>query len=464
MSPKQKLDLLVDFFQNHSFSISEPSGELLIEASEEDIRNLLSKPNDGDDFDLLFASTGSNDSYRLAGGKNLFEIDIFDSKDKFSKNLKAIRQSKNYLVQDPVSKEYISWIEGQFHKSDGWKNDNFFFSNIFSFIGYVNRWIEIGKEANTSDKDYSFIDYYNTQKETFLLTTFSQKTQLKQPTLFSENEENLATRLELFNSCFSVDSKDQFPKFIKKNLIDFISEFNIEERLYQSYIKFDKIYDKANLDFQVYLHDVSVDALRDGYEDFKRESLMPFSEITSKLTIKILSVPIAFSAILFSLSKITNSVLQIGVIFSLLISSIILNFSLKNHFSDLKSIYRLFGKKVKKIKEHNFFVKNPEEKSEIREVINYIEEKLKYSQRFIWSYFFISSILFLFVCVYFLWPLLTTIDFEGVIDVQLFTNQYVVVLTLMVFYLVVTIIQAFVFKKDSKALKSITNDYSINNF
>ena len=109
-------------------------------------------------------------------------------------------------------------------------------------------------------------------------------------------------------------------------------------------------------------------------------------------------------------------------------------------------------------------MKNPDEKSEIREVINYIEEKLKYSQRFIWSYFLISSVLFLFVCVYFLWPLLMTIDFEGVIDKQLFTNQYVVVIFLIIVFLIIIIIQAVIFKKDSKALKRITNDYLINKF
>ena len=219
MSPKQKLDLLVDFFHNHSFSVSEPSGELLIEASEDDIKHLLSQPDEGDDFDLLFASTGANRSYRLAGGNNIFGINIFDSKDKFSRNLKAIHHSKNYLIQDNISKSYISWVESQLHKSEDWKNDELFFSNIFSFKEYINKWIEIGKEANNSDNDYFFIDYYNIQKETFLLSTFSQKIQLKQPTLFLENKENLATRLDLFNSCFSVDSKDQFPKYTMSQLM-----------------------------------------------------------------------------------------------------------------------------------------------------------------------------------------------------------------------------------------------------
>ena len=464
MNPKQKLDLLVDFFKNHSYSISDSTNELLVKASEVEIKNLLNQSAEGHDFDLLFASTGENDSYRLAGGKSLFGIEIFDSKVKFSKAFKAIDSSKNYLIQDNHSKEYISWINGEIHKSEHWQNDEFLFGNIFKFKDYINLWVDIGKEANLSDDDYSFVDYYNTQKETFLLTTFSQKIQLKQPTYFPIISEDLSTRLDLFNSCFTIDSKNQFPKFIKKNLIDIVGEFNIEERLIQSYLKFDKIYEKANLDFQVYLYDVSIENLRDEYENFKRESLMPFSEIMSKLTIKILSVPIAFSAILFSLSKITNSVLQIGVIFSLLISSIILNFSLKNHFSDLKSIYRLFGKKVKNIKEHNFFVKNPNEKNEIREVINYIKEKLTYSQRFIWSYFLISSILFLFVCFYFLWPLLNTINFSDRIDYELFTSQYIVVIALTILFLVITIIQAIIFKKDSNSLRNINTNYSLDEF
>jgi len=457
MSPKQKLDLLVDFFKNHSYSISEPTNELILQASEVEIKNLLNQSES-------IASTGKNNSYRLAGGKSIFDIEIFDSKIKFSEALKAIDSSKNYLIQDNQSNEYISWIDGQTYKSESWYNDEFLFGNIFSFKKYIALWIEIGKAANISDDEYSFIDYYNTQKETFLLTTFTQKMQLKQPSSFPIKSEDLSSRLDLFKSCFSIDSKNQFPKFIKKNLIDIISEFNIEERLVQSYLKFDKIYEKANLDFQVYLYDVSIDGLRDGYEDFKRESLMPFSEIMSKLTIKILSVPIAFSAILFSLSKITNSVLQIGVIFSLLVSSIILNFSLKNHFSDLKSIYRLFGKKVKNIKEHNFFVKNPDEKNEIREVIEYIKEKLTYSQRFIWSYFLISSILFLFVCIYFLWPLISTINFSSKIDVELFTGQYIVVIVLTVLFLIITVIQAIVFKKDSNSLRNISENYSLDKF
>ncbi|WP_127025019.1 hypothetical protein [Flagellimonas beolgyonensis] len=464
MSPKQNLELLVDFFQNHSFTVTDTLNELILVAPEGAVRELLGKSNGNHDFDLMFASTGEGDSFRLAGSRNIFGIDIFDSRSNFSKAYKSLDSSKNYLIFDNQSKQFISWVEGNVYKSNDRSSDEFFFSNIFNFKEFEKKWIEIGKEANLSDEDFSFIDYYNIQRETFLLSTISNKIQVKQPTFFPETDEDLSNRLDLFHSCFNIDSKKQFPKFIKKNLIESISEYGSEERLIQSFLKFDKIYEKADLDFQVYLNDISIDKLRDEYEDFKRESLMPFSEITSSLTIKILSVPIAFSAILFSLSRISNPVLQIGVIFSLLLSSIILNFSLKNHFSDLIAIYRLFGKKVKKIGEHNFFVKNPREKSEIREVITHIVEKVRYSQRFIWSYFIISSLLFLFVCVFFLWPIIKTIDFTSDFDKELFDAQYVIVLVLALLFLVVTCVQGIVLKKDATTLKVIGKDYSLEKF
>ena len=107
---------------------------------------------------------------------------------------------------------------------------------------------------------------------------------------------------------------------------------------------------------------------------------------------------------------------------------------------------------------------NPREKNEIKEVIDYIQEKLTYAQRYIWSYFLISSILFLFVCTYYLWPLLKTINFSNQIDFDLISTEYWVIIILLVMFIVISIIQVFGFIKKSTKLKSIKENHSLGSF
>ena len=251
MSLARKHELLVKFFQENPFSFEDENNELLINASEEKLRSLLEESGNMD-FDSTFAKTTKDETYRLADGNTLFDISIFDSKTRFSQTLKALEASKNYLIFDNQSKGFLSWIDSNTLKSENWSEDDFFYSNIFSFKSYIKKWTEIGKESNSSEDEYAFIDYYNSQKGTFLLTTFTQKIQLKSPYYFQNSDKDDSGMFELFDSCFSFDSKHQFPRFVKKNLIDFVSKSAIEERLAHSFLKFDRIYDKANLDFQVY--------------------------------------------------------------------------------------------------------------------------------------------------------------------------------------------------------------------
>lgn len=449
MNPVQKVELLVDFFTRHSFSID--GRDLLIKAPKKDIEELLNNCDPGKDIDSYFAPGPTGDYYRLAGSKSISCIEVFDSKKSFSDDFQSINYSNNYLIFCEKSKNYLYWVCGEQCKSSNFLNDDFFFSNIFSFKDYIKKWIELGEKANLYQNEHSFIDYYNKIEKTFFLTTFTQKILLKQPSSFPEIDYDTSGRLELFNRCFSANSKDEFPKFLKKNLIDFVDDFDIEERLIESYLKFDRIHKKSNLDFQVYLHDISIDKLKGEYEDFKRESLMPFSQITSKLTIKILSVPITFFTVLFFINKITNPILQLASVFFLFFTSIILNISLKNYFSDLKSIQRLFGKKVKSIKEHSFFINNPDEKTEIREVVDYINEKLIHAKKLIWLNFVIYSLLYFFVCIYLLSPIWNTIN-----PSTKFTDpKHLVVLILSFIFIVVSAIFILCFANHSKTLKRI---------
>lgn len=91
----------------------------------------------------------------------------------FSQSLSAIDSSKDYLIFDGKHKGFLSWVDSETLKSENWTNDQFFYSNIFSFKSYLKRWIDIGKESNLSEDNHSFIDFYNNQKETFHLTTFT---------------------------------------------------------------------------------------------------------------------------------------------------------------------------------------------------------------------------------------------------------------------------------------------------
>lgn len=82
MNRVQKHKLLIDFFKEHTFTLEKQTNELLINATEQDLKRLLQNSSTAD-FDSLFAKTNLDGTYRLVEGNLIFGISIFDKKKCF---------------------------------------------------------------------------------------------------------------------------------------------------------------------------------------------------------------------------------------------------------------------------------------------------------------------------------------------------------------------------------------------
>ncbi len=391
--------IITDFLSEVRFSLNQEN-QVLLDASEEQIQLLLMSLGLKKDVYNYFTKSSCKDFQFALTENNFSGFKIYDSKEKFLNRITALKNDQNFIIYDSNNKFYLGYVEGSTFEGKVSKGENYFFENLFLFKEFLDLWEKMGIDANTSNNSFRFIDYYNEQSQIFLLSNLDKRAEIKKSNSFIDLKKDLSENLRLFKNSFDNESKNQFPFFLKKELIEESSKYDGEDVLINLFTNFQKVHNRAHLNFQVYIHDISIEKLKGEYEDFKKDYLEAFSEVTSKLLIKILSIPVAFGASVFALSKITSQYLIIILLLGIMATSVIINLSLNYHFLDLKAISKVLIRKVQQIKEHAFFLKNPQEKEELNEIIHHIKSKINLAIQYIWYYFSLTTVIVLLLLIY----------------------------------------------------------------
>jgi len=143
-----------------------------------------------------------------------------------------------------------------------------------------------------------------------------------------------------------------------------------------------KIIETALLNFEIYINNLSIDKLKEEYNKYKSKYFNDISDILSKLTQKIIGLPIVFATTLFVINKITNDntdnnslflYILIAIIF---ISSIFINSLLKIHYKDLLSLHLSFTRDYNTLKNNNFFRKYPDEIEDFKDIKDNVDSKI----------------------------------------------------------------------------------------
>lgn len=398
---KNKYILLISFLKEIDFKI-DPLGNLLLNDSRGAILILLTKLKiDKSKFDLLFSKTSEMGyEYKYVDGNKISEFQIFESFEQFHQNISSYKKTDNFIVFSKTEDVFLGYFNEKSYRAEQEDKNIVAFDNVFNYKNFVDMWVNLGSLSNTTNESFRFIDYYNSQNQTFLLSSMNDRAILHKCMEFREFDTPLLANYLLFKDAIEQDSKGQLSFFMKKEILEESNKFESKIGLREIFLNFERIYDKASINFQIYLNDISIDKLKGEYDNFKREYLSFFSEIISKIVLKILSLPIAFGASIIALTNISNDYLVVLLFLVLLTSSIAINISLYNHFIDLKSIGTLLVTKTKNIREHKFFRSNPAEKKELQEIVNHIKAKINIAINYIWYYFGISIILLLSIFIF----------------------------------------------------------------
>lgn len=306
--------------------------------------------------------------------------------------ISEINVSENVLILNIGTLPY-SLIEDTTYVNFEQKNDNYFFKNAL----YFNDFIEYLKTHSfDTDETFVFIDYLNDISRKIVLTSLVDKGRLiiKYYNHVENFNENIDLSISLidFKKCFE-EQNYHLPKFLKSSIIEYASRFEAEIRIFKIYETLGEIVDKAKINFEVYLNNLSIDKIRKEYDDYKSKYFKEVSEILNNLTHKIIGLPIFISTILFAIEKSRDNILfLVFLIVVILITNFYVVLLLKINIDDLTYIKRIVNQDFDSLKENNFFTKYPKELIFFTKIKSHILGRVDYLGVISESYFWILGL------------------------------------------------------------------------
>lgn len=292
-----------------------------------------------------------------------------------------------------IDNEPYSFIEGETYINFVLNKENFFFINSISYAEFLSFLKEQDKDT---DEAFHFVDYYNGTNRKIVFTSLTEKGRLIikyfNEIYHFDEKTDFSKHLNDFKKCF-VEDNLHLPKFLKSSIIDFASRYDSENRIYKLYEELNIITNKAKINFEIYLNNLSIDVIRKDYDEYKSKYFKEVSDILNNLTQKIIGLPLLIATTLFAIEKIKeNHEFLYVLIVVTLITSIYLFSLLKINFNDLIYVDKLSNEDFKTLNENKFFINNPNEIEIFSEIKRRVVNRINHLKFICESYFWVLGI------------------------------------------------------------------------
>jgi hypothetical protein len=320
---------------------------------------------------------------------NSINTKIYDSINSFL-IINELSESADILIIN--EKDAISFFDGITYLNFE-QHENFLIKNHKVYLDFLS----LLKKSETETEDsFHFVDSYNRDLRKISFVCLSDKGRLniiydlKAP-LF-DTRKSLSKSFEKFTACFDIENKSLL-KFLKTSIISTASNFPVDKRLQFLIESLDEIVEKARINFEVYLNNLSIDKIKKDYDEVKSKYFDSLSDLLSNVSQKIIALPIGVSATLITVDKITGSIFYLVFIICVIITtSIYLSIILGINYKDLNYISKIFHNDYNTLLGNNFFHKRPEEKIVFEEIKTIIVDKISRLKIIIESYYWIMNI------------------------------------------------------------------------
>lgn len=329
----------------------------------------------------------------LAGGviriiPNSINTTLFTNIEEFRKIRKIHSDSDILILEQPAISYFDSNTYIDFKSSDS----EFLIVNTKAYLEFQNF---LKQQEKESDESFHFVDSFNIDFRKLSFVSLSEKGRLtiKYDLVIPEfdREKDYSIALNKFKSCFNEESNN-LPKFLKSALINTASSYSTETRFKQLFESLEDIVTKAKMNFEVYLNNLSIDKIKKDYDDLKSKYFGSLSDILSKLTSKIIALPITISATLLAIDKVDDVPFFLYfLLFAILTTSIYLSLLLRIHFRDLRYVERIFNSDYNTLLSNKFFTKYPDESELFKEIKDRITKRINFLELIVKSYFWILN-------------------------------------------------------------------------
>jgi len=271
------------------------------------------------------------------------------------------------------------------------ESSSYFFQNTIAYSEFLNF---LQEKSNGSVNEFHFVDHFDKTSNKILLTSSTEPGKLVVPIGSSvpviDDKINFEKVFNRLKDSFS-DNNKHLPSFIKNEIYNQISKIQEDKRLGFLVNNFQLIMEKSELNFQVFLHDLSIDKLKADYIDYKNKYFEALSNISSKLTNQILAFPLTVAASCYAIVKIETYFFPlILVLLAIFCASIFTSFILVYYKKDVKYLQKTFEKDFLTLSSSPFFHKYPNELSDFNFVKNGVNDKLGFLKIIINSYYIIT--------------------------------------------------------------------------
>ena len=328
-----------------------------------------------------------------------FKCELYENENDFLQLKNIKKRGSNILILSYEEKP-ISYIDDVTYVNFTQSNDNYFFLNSFSYYDFID--ILKSKESE-EEEAFNFIDYFNTDLRKIILTSLSDKSRTiikyRKKVADFGTINNYSNGLELFKSCFTDNHQ---PKFLKNSLVKYANRFNSDVRFENVFKTLEEIVMSAKVNFEVYINNLSIDQIKRDYDDFKSKYFKELSDVLSKITNKIISLPIAVAGTLYAVNKIDakNELFLYLIALIITLTSIYIFVLIKINFKDLNYINGVFIKDYGLLENNDFFNKFPEELKTFRSIKNRITNRistLKFMSDFYYWILSLSNVFIIFL-------------------------------------------------------------------
>lgn len=309
--------------------------------------------------------------------KNL-TFSYFENKTEFKDEVQLSHFDKPLIIGDYFNQNECYFSEVYENQNIGKaSSDDFFISNSKIFLESLDFFIN---ESQKTDNSFDFVDFYSVSSKSLTFNSLSDKKRIKliHPRVGVLSLDSKIDYSPKFNKLKSlICLNKQFPVFVKRALINSLVSENGD--LYLKFFeKIDQITHEAELDYNVYLHELSIDKIKSDYKEYKQKYFASQNEILNKLTSQIIALPFSVSGTVFAISKLEKQVIPMTIVCIALLSYIVyISFLTKVYLKDINSLDIQSKKDYNELLNHLFFQNNKNELDYFKNIKDEINKRLK---------------------------------------------------------------------------------------
>ena len=254
--------------------------------------------------------------------------------------------------------------------------ENYVFSNAKTYFNLLNF---LRKKSNHVPGESDFTDFFSKTNRKIILASLSNQRritfvypQVGLPEL--DFETDYKCKFEEFRNLFTENK--HFPIFLKNSIIS-----TLDNKVKNSFLHFFQHLGKINLDaklnFNVYLHQLSIDKIKSEYKEYKQKYYNTQSDILSKLSSQVFALPISIAGTAFALYKLEDAKFALVIICLGLIGFIVYLSNLVSIYrNDLKILNQQIQREFETISDQVFFIENPSELKYFKEIKIDLEKRV----------------------------------------------------------------------------------------